>query len=761
MIGQTCNRTVGARGLDRLRLCLLLSGATALLGFAGAVHAQDIAAPAELDDGDIVVTATKRSERLQDVPIAITAIGNEELVRAHVSGTADLARMVPSLAIKTLVPGENQIVMRGINTGYGLAPAVSYYLDETPFDLRSDGFSGAPDIDFFDVARVEALRGPQGTLYGASSMGGTIRIITNAPSTKGFDYKAEVTGSLPKGGTVGYEAKAVVNIPLTDNLAGRIFASHIHSGGFVDRIVPVNGYFATTPSDPVGQKNDNRADLTSVRAALRWTPDDWVITPTISFQNNIAKGYPYSDANRPHYQYNNLFRSRNKVRNTVANLKIEKPLGSLQLVSSTSYLDKVAHNLQDYSGTGQRYWRGLGLNPDEVVPMTSRLPKTYKSWVQELRLSSDGTGAFNWVAGLFYDHVSTNEQQYISSAKYVQAAAPGYPTDVEFYDIIPWTDEQYAAFVDGTLKLGPVKLSAGGRFYHYKQVYSYYEGGLDGAPDVNNVTGIMTSKSGFNPRLNVEFKPDRDISLYATASKGFRVGGVNPSLVASAGSTCSFQSVFQRGYSPDSLWNYEIGAKTQTRDHRLTFNVDGYRIDWNNIQQGVSSTCGSFVGNFGNARIHGIEAETRFEILPGWTLSANGSFTDAKFRSFNPGYAGSFNVKVDQRLVNTPKFQGSIGSEYDIDLGDEKGIRVRADVQYTGSTPTNYAYTNDSYTLPSTTNVNVALAGHIGKTEVELFVRNLTDSYQPLGANPARSRNFAQYFVAPPRTIGITLRHSY
>lgn len=255
MIGQTDIRTIGARSLDRLRHTLGMTSTIALLGcYAGTAFAQDAAQPADAgaatEGSEIIVTATKRSERLQDVPIAITAIGNKDLVQGNVTGTADLARMVPSLAVKTLVPGENQIVMRGINTGYGLAPAVSYYLDETPFDLRSDGFSGAPDVDFFDVARVEALRGPQGTLYGASSMGGTIRIITNAPSTAGFDYKGEVSGNLPKGGSMGYAGKIVLNVPLADNLAGRIFASHIHTGGFVDRINPVNGYFATSPSDP-------------------------------------------------------------------------------------------------------------------------------------------------------------------------------------------------------------------------------------------------------------------------------------------------------------------------------------------------------------------------------------------------------------------------------------------------------------------------------------------------------------------------------
>jgi len=734
----------------------------------GSVAAAQVAPKATATDtapapnGEILVTAQKRSERLQDVPIAITAIGNAQLDQAHVNGTAGLTQLVPSLSIKTLVPGENQIVMRGINTGYGLAPAVSYYLDETPFDLRSDGFSGAPDVDFFDVARVEVLRGPQGTIYGASSMGGTIRIITNPPSTAGFDYKAELSSDAPIGGKgLGYDAKLAVNVPLAPDLAGRIFASEEHTAGFSTRVTPVHGYYDITASDPIGKSDDNTSDLTSIRAALRWTPNDWVITPTVSYQNNIANGYPYSDANRPRYEYSNFFTSRNWEQNIVTNLKIEKPLGDLKLISSTSYLSKVAHNTQDYSGTGERYYDGLGLNPpDEIVPMTSYLPKTYRSVVQEVRISKDTPGLLNWVAGVFFEHTKIDEQQYITSPTYVQAASPGYPGDTEFYDIIPWTDKQYAAFVDGTLNLGKVKISAGGRVYHYEQIYTYSEGGLDGDPSANNVTDISSAKTGFNPRFNIDYKPDPNVTLYTTASKGFRIGGVNPSLVPSAGSTCTYQSVFERGFGPDSLWNYEIGAKTQSADHRVTFNADGYRIDWNNIQQAVNSTCGSFVGNFGSARIYGLEGEFHWKIVPGWNLNVNADYTNAKFHSFNPGYAGSFDIAIGQRLINTPRVQASVGTDYNLDLGNDRGARFRIDVQYTGSTPTSYSYTDPTYTINAYTNVNLSIAGHIGKTEVELFVRNLTNAFEQLGASPGRSRNYAEYMVAPPETIGVTVRHS-
>jgi len=758
------------------RLLLKYSSAIALVAFAQTAGAQTAStqttstqtAPAAHPAGtkleEIVVTSQKRRERLQDIPIAITAISNKQLVEGHVTGNQDLAKLVPSLAIHALVPGESQIIMRGINTGYGLSPAVSYYLDETPFDLRSDGYSGAPDIDFFDVARVEALRGPQGTLYGASSMGGTIRVIPNAPNPNAFSGKVELGSSVTDGGSgLGYDGKAVVNVPLSPDLAARLFVSEVHDSGYVTRVVPKDGYFSTSPGDPIGQKNDNTADLTSTRLAIAWTPDDWTITPSVYYQRNIDDGYPYSDSNLPHDEYYGLFRSKNVERFVVGNLKIERSLGFATLTSSSSWLDKSAINYQDFSGEAERQYLADGGTPDSVIPETSYLPKTYKSFVQEIRLSSDHSGRLSWTAGVFYEHTDINEQQYLTGTGFANFLEPGAGTNMIFYDIIPSTDQQIAGFADGTFKITPaLSISAGGRYFYYNQHYAYSEGGITGDPTVDNVAGVSAGKSGFNPRFNIDYKAEPTVSFYATASRGFRLGGVNPPLVpAGPGATCSYQSVFDQSFQPDTLWNYEIGTKTQSPDHRLTFNADAYRIDWTNIQQAVNSTCGSFVGNFGSARIYGGEAELRLALLAGLTLSASGSFNDARFTAFNAGYANSVDISVGQRLVNTPPWQADISAEDNIALGDNMGIRGRVDVQYQDGTDTNYGYSGSIYHRPAYTNVNLSLAGHKGSTELELFVRNLTNSFEIEDILPARSHNYAEYKVAPPLTVGLTLRQAF
>src|SRR5580698_7943743 len=187
---------------------------------------------------EIVVTAQKRSERLQDVPAAITAISGDALNELHLQGNADLARSVPSLSFDVLGPGESTLTIRGLGTAYGLAPAVSYYLNETPLDIRTDGYAGAPDVDFFDVDRVEVLRGPQGTLYGSSSMGGALRVLTAQPDPSAFAVNTEFSGSTMDGGGAGYSAKSAVNLPLAANAAVRLVGTYEHVPGYINLSTP-------------------------------------------------------------------------------------------------------------------------------------------------------------------------------------------------------------------------------------------------------------------------------------------------------------------------------------------------------------------------------------------------------------------------------------------------------------------------------------------------------------------------------------------
>ena len=266
---------------------------------AAALGAAALGTPAfGADDtlGEIVVTAQRRVERLQDVPEAITAISGDALNALHWQGTADLAKQVPSLSFDVLGPGESTLALRGLGTSYGLAPAVAFYINETPLDIRTDGYSGAPDFDFFDVDRVEVLRGPQGTLYGSSAMGGAVRILTAQPDPGAFAVNAEIGGSSVQGGGAGYFAKSAVNLPLTGDAAVRIVGSYEHVPGYIDRVAPGN-YANPAPDDPVTARHINDANIKSGRILGLWKPTDGVtVKPTFMIPRWMPRTAPTSSA---------------------------------------------------------------------------------------------------------------------------------------------------------------------------------------------------------------------------------------------------------------------------------------------------------------------------------------------------------------------------------------------------------------------------------------------------------------------------------
>jgi len=285
------------------------------------------------------VTAERRSESLQDVPAAITALSGEMLDELHLQGNADLAQRVPSLAFDVLSPGESTLSIRGLGTSYGLEPAVSYYLNETPLDVRTDGYTGAPDIDFFDVDRVEVLRGPQGTLYGSSSMGGAIRVLTAQPNFSAFAVNAEVGGSVMDGGGVGYLAKSAVNIPLSSNLAVRVVGGYEYVPGYVNRVIPGDFGDPHPTNDLLVQRRTNDAELTNGRIIATWKPTDALtITPSLVFSQIRAGNNSQYYTNLPDFTTAAYYPSPQSSRLTVGNLLLTYELGFAELLSSTSVL---------------------------------------------------------------------------------------------------------------------------------------------------------------------------------------------------------------------------------------------------------------------------------------------------------------------------------------------------------------------------------------------------------------------------------------
>ena len=321
-----------------LACCVLLFTSTALPLFA---------AEEALDE--IVVTAQRRAERLQDVPEAITALSGDSLNELHLQGNADLASQVPSLSFAVLGPGESTLAIRGLGTSYGLAPPVSYYVNETPIDIRTDGYAGAPDIDFFDIARIEVLRGPQGTLYGSSSMGGALRVLTAQPDPAAFAVNAEFGGSSVEGGGAGYLAKSAVNLPLASDAAVRVVGTYEHVPGYINRVTP-GDYTVAHPNDPVVQRRINDADLKGGRILGLWKPlDELTISPSVMIsQVNAASNSEYF-SNLPRYSVAGYYPTPQNSRLVVGNLSITYDAGFANLLSSTSAISRNVETLGDFS----------------------------------------------------------------------------------------------------------------------------------------------------------------------------------------------------------------------------------------------------------------------------------------------------------------------------------------------------------------------------------------------------------------------------
>jgi iron complex outermembrane recepter protein len=377
-----------------------MKAAHALIVLGGLITLTSVAMAASSDALDeIVVTAQRRAERLQDVPAAITALSGDSLNEMRLQGNADLAAYVPSLSFDVLGPGETTLTIRGLGTSYGLEPAVSLYVNETPLDIRTDGYAGAPDIDFFDVDRIEVLRGPQGTLYGSSSMGGAVRILTAQPDPKAFAVNTEVGGSSMEGGGAGYLAKSAVNLPLTADSAIRVVGAFEHVPGYINRAAP-GDYAVAQPDLPVTARRINDVDLKSGRIIGLWkATDELTIKPTFMISEVDARNNSDYFSNLPEFTTAATYPSPQVSRLQVGNLQVDYHFDFATLMSSTSVLSRDVQTQSDFT----LFWANLapafGVSYPPNYPSTDFDTSHNSGFIQELRLTSPTEQALRWVGG--------------------------------------------------------------------------------------------------------------------------------------------------------------------------------------------------------------------------------------------------------------------------------------------------------------------------------------------------------------------------
>jgi iron complex outermembrane receptor protein len=637
---------------------------------------------------EVTVTASRRPERLQDVPISVTAFTQQKLDAQGLTSIDDLSRLSPGVVFQrngaasfaNYNDENSDINIRGIDSTAG-SSTVGIYIDDTPIQSRHIAFgsvSAFPAI--FDLERVEVLRGPQGTLFGAGSEGGNVRFITAQPTlTDSSAYlKSELAST--KDGAPSYELGAAAGAPLIDNVLGfRVSASFRQDGGYVDRVTytPPHGLYAGEPgaADPSGAptflkdvyQNANWQQTTTFRAALKWAPNDTlIITPSYYYQelyiNDTGSYWPnLSNSGSNTFLNGNALANPSTDPLSVEAIRVEANLGFAQLVSNTSYYQRNQHSQSDYT----QYLGELYLGSAYRAPGDggyASFEDNQRNFYQEVRLTSrDESARLKWNAGVFYSHQNENvPENFFDPTINAETNAAGLPQGFGVGCTPPTVpgnvscpngqlyaspynriiDKQAAVFGEASLKLTEVlKATVGVRMSQVDYTGSSSQAGaFAGTALTSPVTSSGSgSEKPVTPKAVLSYQPDRENLFYVSAAKGYRVGGIN----AQYGSVPTCQPGLQAiglsnnptSYTSDSLWSYELGAKNTLLDGRLQVNTSLYTIDWNNIQQAYFITsCGfEFDANLGKAQSRGGEIELQYKPMDPLLLDLSAAYMKAKY----------------------------------------------------------------------------------------------------------------------------------
>ena len=713
---------------------------------------------------EVVVTATKTQQNLQDVPISIQAIGTERLDELNISSFEDYVKYLPSVSYQSAGPGFARVFMRGAAAGdngnhSGPQPGVGQYLDEQPITT----IQGALDIHMYDIARVEALAGPQGTLYGASSQSGTIRIITNKPDKSGYDAGFSVEGNTVANGEMGYLLEGFGNIPLGENAAIRLVGWVRHDGGYIDnvsatRTFPTSG--ATQQS--LAEDDYNDADTYGARAALKVDlNDNWSITPSLMFQHQKGDGVYAGESDVGDLQVAHWHPENSDDQWAQAALTVEGKISNLDVTFASSYLKRdvdVNSDYSDYSffydtlvpdyfGTYFRDNAGELINPSQYIQGKDGYTKTSN----ELRFSTSAENRWRFVGGLFAQRQTHDIQQAYQITGLADASSvTGW--DDTFWLTKQWRVDRDAAVYgeltfDATDKLS---FTGGARYFETENSlegffgfgatnpYGSSTGELscfdtgqvfESAPCTNLDKTVKQNDTTF--RLNATFHATDDVMFYATWSEGFRPGGVN-----------------RRGtfppYKADFLTNYEIGWKTSWADNRLRFNGAIFKGDWDDFQFSFLGENGlTNVSNAGNAQLEGVEMDVQWAATDSLTLYGGLAFQKAELgedfcKSIDPLTGDPYNAAdcianepadfapEGTRLPTTPEFKASGTARYEFSVG-ELEAHFQGSVVYNGDSVTallpaenDVLGNSDAYTL-----VDLSFGVTSGQTSAELFIDNV------------------------------------
>ena len=804
-----------SRSIVRRRVSAFTAVSVLALTAAAPAFAQETtpAGAAGTDEEEIVVTATKRESNLLDVPFSINAQTEAMITRSGANNVEDLSRNVAGLSIQNLGPGQSQVSVRGVSAGQvvrdqpGVKEQVGVYLDESVISLSLF----TPDLDLYDLTRVETLRGPQGTLFGSGSVGGTIRYITNQPDPDALEGSVQANINLLAGGDLGGHLKGMINAPLTDGVALRAVGYYTRYGGFVDALG--NG--------GARDENVNDGHRAGGRISLRLEPAAGVvITPRVLYQEIRANGFnrqevynlyanPFTNAAAPNGRPPVTFNEREQFLllqegfaddTFLADLTAQIELGDqVSFTSISTYISRQIEVSRDASALTGSVSVDLGY-PNAAVLLPSNLIDTTElaTFAQEVRLSTDSDGPMNFVVGLFYSDTERTYHQRLPTPGYDAftdvrfgagtsvAVANGFPLNSPYNADLPYDITQYAAFGEATYDVSDrFHLTAGGRFYDFSERRQFKSGGLFSNGD--NRTD-ETSSNGFSPRFIASYEVVDNVHLNGQVSKGFRLGGVNDPLNLPL-CTAQDRAIFGafQDYDDEGLWNYEVGVRG--RRSGINFAAAGFYTDISNLQVTLDAgSCSSrIVFNVPQAHTMGVEFELSTTPVQGLSLSINGSLVEAEFDSTVVDGTGAViaGLREGNRLPSVPNFQISAAASYSFPVSDTAEAYVGASVQHVGS---RYTQSSDQENNPRSFVSGLPFGGATGNAAtvvdlklpsyqyvnlsagidwdngfgVMIYANNLFDENALLSFDRERGgRARLGFNIGQPRQIGITLRKRF
>lgn len=723
---------------------LVAGVALAALAFPSFSRAAEAQPAAKTTLQEIVVTANKREERLVDTAQSVTAISGNALEVQEAAHFEDYVTKVPGFNLVSAQVGQSRLVLDGVNAG-GVSATVGTYLDETPFGSATGLANGgvlAPDLDTFDVSRIEVLRGPQGTLYGASTLGGLLKFVTNAPSPSGYAGKVEVGAEDTDSAGASGSVKAMVNIPLGADAAIRVSGFDSYQSGFIN--------------DPMrGAKDVNGTHFAGGRIGLLYRPTDRLtLRLTATGQDILSDGTSTEDVDpttlRPFYgqlTQTRAFAEPNDISYRVYNATVDYDFKFADLLSSTSYGVLRQYNRLDATA---EYGGLLSSILDEPLGAQVLQHLDQKKFTQEVRLQSPAQ-PFEWlVGGFFTREVNTLDQNLGALSLPSATIAPG----LDGLEVIHLgsTYDEYAGFANIDYHFTDrFDLSAGGRYSHNNQQASQVTTGALVGPA--SFAGGTSSDNVFTFAVAPKYKITDSAIIYARIAKGYRPGG--PNVLSPLASTA-----VPRTFSSDSLIDYRVGFKGEFIDHRLSVDASAFHIDWSRIQLLTVIDGIGVNANGGSAQSNGVEGSITYIPVRGLTLSANGAYTQANLTQDTGAY---LNGHKGDRLPYVSPFAGALSADYERPVGQDLKAFIGGSLRYADRRLSDFDPTVGQLSLPAYTSLDLQAGIEWKNYRVEVYAKNVNDARGILlitGVGDTVNGG-VQAGVMRPRTFGLTLSAAY